>query len=279
MVYASTVSLREQLGALAGLPDRGLDLGAAAAMIARVEYPELDPFSVVATLDAIADQVRDHVNDGDEPLERLAAVCGFVYGDLGFVGNTRNYYDPRNSYLNDVLERRTGIPITLSVVLMEVARRVGITLRGVTFPGHFIMRYDGQDPTFVDPFGGTFMDEDGCRKLLERLSKGTLPFKASHLSPVGSRAILLRLIRNLKGIALKGGDVPRTLDLVELSLAVEADQPRERRDRGLLSLATGSLRVAVDELQGYLDGWPEAPDRVPVRERLHEARRRLYAIN
>lgn len=174
-------------------PEAALPLDEAGLLIAAHAKPELDVAGHLARLDALAEEVREPTLDG---LRRL------LFRDLGFAGNEDDYYDPRNSYLDDVLERRTGIPISLAIVMMEVGRRVAVPLSGVSMPGHFLVR-DKVDPeVFIDPFArGIVLDRRGCRLRFHGVHGVTATFDPAFLEPVGRRAIVDRMLANLEAIA------------------------------------------------------------------------------
>jgi regulator of sirC expression with transglutaminase-like and TPR domain len=193
---------------IAARPDNEIDLASAALLIAEDAYPGLDVAASVQELDRLGAEARQRLAPLHKPGDPLAAVeaklarvLELLYRELGFHGNERDYYDPRNSYLNDVLERRAGIPITLAVVLIEVLRRAGIEASGVGFPGHFLVRTAGaRGPIFVDPFAGTILTRDTLRALHERVTGEARDPDPRLLEPIGARAILVRMLNNLRGI-------------------------------------------------------------------------------
>jgi regulator of sirC expression with transglutaminase-like and TPR domain len=174
-------------------PEESLPLDEAALLIAAHARPDLDVDEQLRRLDALAADVREPTLDG---LRRL------LFRDLGFGGNEVDYYDPANSYLNDVLDRRTGIPISLSVVMLEVGRRVGVPLSGVSMPGHFLVR-DKVDPeVFVDPFArGAVLDRRGAEARFHVIQGPGAVFDPKFLEPVGRLAIVSRMLANLEGLS------------------------------------------------------------------------------
>jgi regulator of sirC expression with transglutaminase-like and TPR domain len=188
----------ERFAALVNGPDASLPLDEAGLLIAAHAKPDLDVAAALTRFDELASEVRDPTLDG---LRRL------LFRDLGFAGNEDDYYDPRNSYLDDVLERRTGIPITLAVVMMEVGRRVGVPLSGVSMPGHFLVR-DKVDPeVFIDPFArGVVLDRRGAQLRFHGVHGATATFDPAFLEPVARRAIVDRMLANLEGIAGTRGE-------------------------------------------------------------------------
>ncbi len=191
-----------------------------------------------------------------------------LYGRHGFTGNTDAYYDPRNSFLNDVLDRRTGIPLTLGIVLLEVGWRLGLPLEGVAFPHHFLVRYRGEEvDLLLDPFdGGKARAEDEAQELLDRVYGGMVRIQPAFLQPAGRRDMLIRLLNNLKTIYLNTGDELRALGVVERLLLLRPDAASERRALGMLLARMGRRDEAVDELRRYLATGPEGRERARIEE-------------
>src|SRR5882672_6160687 len=213
-----------------GRPDAHVDLAQAALMIAEGEYPGLDIPSYIAALDRFAGRARRALAQApaDPP---MATVLRVLYGDLGFRGNSVDYYDPRNSFLNDVLDRRVGIPITLGVVLIEVCRRVGVEARGVSYPGHFLVRSPAPNggAVFIDPFEGVRLDEDDLQAIYQRATGEDGPVDPRRLEPATRKQILLRMLNNLRCVYETRADHQRLQDVL-LRMAVLAspdEQPRE----------------------------------------------------
>ena len=198
-------------------PDADIDLGAAALVIAEAENPGLDIETYIARLDGIATDVNRI------PGPRRTVLLQHMFGDLGFRGNETDYYDPKNSYLHDVLDRRLGIPITLAVVLMEVGRRVGVDVHGIAFPGHFLIGIDGD---FLDPYhGGAKLTRDTLTARLRRALGATAELDGKHLAPATKRQILSRMLHNLRGIHQRRGDARREAGVAELLDAL-GEKPR-----------------------------------------------------
>jgi regulator of sirC expression with transglutaminase-like and TPR domain len=267
---------RQRFAELALRPDSEIDLGEAALLIAAEGSPGLDVDAWVARLDVLAGDLRPRLAGVACDFERLAALLDFVYQDLGLHGNTFEFYDPRNSFLNEVLERRLGIPISLAVVCMELGRRVGVPLAGVGFPGHFLLRHARHPQVVLDPFdGGRFLTPEDCAELLARESGGTVPFHPRLLRPLGTRQILLRMLCNLRGIyAIRCAARP-LLSVLDRILLLSPDDAESRRERGLLRLHAGDVWGAVDDLERYLAAGPDAPDTRGLAEMVLEARRML----
>src|SRR3954453_20308426 len=203
----SSSPARERFAAIAELPDERIDLAEAALWIAAEEQPGLDPALWLARLDEMDARLRPRLQEVPGELDRVERLAGFLVDEVGLRGNAEDYYDPRNSLLNEVLARGLGIPLTLALVYMEVGRRAGVPLVGVGFPGHFLLRHSLYPQLLLDPFeGGRVLTEQDCRQMLEKLSGGSLPFDARLLRPSSPRQILIRMLNNLRGIYLNRGE-------------------------------------------------------------------------
>lgn len=251
-------------------PESAIDLGEAALLIAEDAYPGLPVTRYLRRLDEIAAPLRDRVGDGLSLSEMVEALNGHLFGELGFRGNAEDFYDPRNSYLNEVLDRRTGIPITLSLVYIELARRLGLTVVGVALPGHFIVEARRDTASLLlDPFhGGQVLTPEDCEQLVEEALGDRVPLTEDQFLPVRKRQILSRMLNNLKRNYLTRDDPVRAWSVVEKMLYLNPDSPLDRRDRGLLAYRLNRFAEAQADLRFYLDHRPDAPDRVAVRASL-----------
>ena len=239
----------------------GTSLARATLLIARIEYPRLDPEPYVSRLDAMGDAARRAIErhataTGDwSTLSGVKALNDYLFEELQFVGNRDHYEDPRNSCLNEVLDRRTGIPITLSVVYMEVARRAGLQVDGINFPGHFLVRCPerrGSD-LIIDPFhAGALLSEHKCRLLLQKHVGNEVAFNKSLLAPATRHQIIVRMLLNLKRIYVNMRSFPQARDVTELLLAITPSALSELRDRGLLAYHLNDVTAALRDLQTYL---------------------------
>jgi len=264
---------------LAIAPDPELDMGEAALRIASARYPLLNVRRYLGRLDAIARTAGPRAARCPHLHDKVEVLREVVYKDLGLRGNGRQYYDPRNSYLNEVLDRRLGIPLTMAIVLLEVAERIHVPLRGVSFPGHFLVRV-GETETFMDPWeGGRLLSVDDCRILLERQGRGSFAFDRRFLRPATKREILLRLLRNLKVAHTKREEWEEALAALDRLLALAPEEVAELRDRGELNLRADRYSRAIQDFERYLEYVPGAPDRVSIEKRLLEARRKLFSLN
>lgn len=270
----------EPFAQLLGRDDSRIDLARACLMIAQDAYPGLDLDRYLGDIERMALRLRGRMPQSFAAEERVVALNQFLFDDLGYCGNTHDYYDPRNSYLNDVMDRRTGSPITLAVLYMEVGRRVGLPLEGVSFPGHFLVRLRLRGGVLVlDPFsGGTPQSESELRERLQRvISEGVadkLPVAAlkldQFLERASNRQILSRLLRNLKGIYRETDKPERMLDVLNRMLVVAPDASAELRDRGFVYQRLECYRAALKDLTDYVEREPEAADFDDVRVRLME---------
>lgn len=278
---APRLSVRERLVArLRDLEEPGA-LAEAALLIAAEEYPALDVAAWLARLDALGARARERVPPRGDADQTAAALTRLLVEDYGLRGNDADYYDPRNSFLNEVLERRLGIPLTLSLVYMDVGARAGVAVRGVGLPGHFVVRLErGETVRLLDPFnGGRPLDEADCRRLVERLGGGRLRFEPAHLRAVSARAILIRMLANLKGVYTALGDWRRARGAVDRILLLAPEAVGELRDRGLLSARLGEPVAAIGDWEAYLRRVPDAKDAATVRRHLRALRQAQAALN
>jgi regulator of sirC expression with transglutaminase-like and TPR domain len=266
-----------------------IDLARACLMIAQDAYPGLDIERYLGDIERMAIRLRGRIPQSGQAEERVVALNEFLYGELGYWGNTEDYYDPRNSYLNEVLDRRTGIPITLGIVYMELGRRVGLPLEGVSFPGHFLVRLRLRGGTLVlDPFaGGAPQAEDELRRRLERVvpdsARGGVPLAElpleQFLEPASKRQILSRVLRNLKGIYREADKPERMLEVLNRMLVLSPGASGELRDRGYLYQRLECWRPALKDLTDYLEREPDAPDFDDVRASLLDLSARCAKLN
>jgi regulator of sirC expression with transglutaminase-like and TPR domain len=262
--------------------DEDIDLARCALEIARAEYPELDVPYYLRRLDFLAEECRARTADVTFAPAMVARINEYLFGELGFKGDLENFTDPRNSYLNEVLDRRVGIPISLSVVFMEVARRLGLQVHGVSFPGHFLVRVECTGGILIlDPFaGGKPLDTAELERRRMRVSfAGLAPPLDELLRPATRRAILARMLRNLKSIYMEKEDWPRALRIVNMMLAVTPMAPSEIRDRAYIHDQMDYLRAAVEDYQQYLVLSPGSSDFELVQTRLADLRRCIERLH
>jgi regulator of sirC expression with transglutaminase-like and TPR domain len=252
--------------------DQELDLLEGALLIARDAYPGLDVAEQMRRVDALAKPLRDRRVAESDLDTQAAALALHLHDECGLRGNVDDYYDPRNSFLNDVLDRALGIPISLSVVYVEVARRAGMSAAGVGFPGHFLMRIEqGGRGVILDPFNGGRILERPVLEVLFRSGtggRGTLDDSALGATPV--RHIVARILMNLRGIYARRGEYARLLVVLDRFMTVVPDAAEELRDRGYLWARLGAPGAAIADLSEYLKRFPHAGDAAEVRRQLGE---------
>ena len=260
-------------------PDDAIDLGRAALLIARIEYPDLEPAAHLERLDRLAAEAPASSRTG-EGRARLEHLCRYLFADLGFAGNREDYYDPRNSLLNDVIDRRLGIPITLSLVLMEVGRRVGLAIEGVGLPGHFVVRLASEENVLVDPFdAGAPLTPEACAALVERAVGQPVPLTDAAFAAVSKRQLLARMLMNLKGIYWRRKDWSRAAGVGDRLLVLDPAAAGERRDRGVALAHLGDLGRGIADWERYLVEQPDARDGEQVRRQIRAARLKLAELN
>lgn len=281
------------------------DLGVAALLMARVAYPSLDSGRYLEHLDALGRDAQARMVAAPEPdhampphvdphvFTRVLALNQFLFVDQGFAGNDQHYDDPRNSFLNDVLDRRTGIPITLALVYIEVAKRAGLDLEGVNFPGHFLVRHRGTQGTrysrdlIIDAHhGGALLSEAMCRDLLSRHLGGESPWDAHLLAHATKLQMLTRMLLNLKRAYVRLHSFEQARDITELLLAVDPTAVTELRDRGLLAYHLNDFGSALRDLQSYLEmskgadlDESERDEQARIWEHVKTLRKRVASFN
>jgi regulator of sirC expression with transglutaminase-like and TPR domain len=276
-----SVRSRKTFQQLVTLPDGAIPLAETALLMASEEYPQLEIRPYIDSLDGIADTIRSTMRAGDAPLETIDKINNILFETMGFRGNTENYYDPRNSFFNDVIERRIGIPITLSTLYLEIARRLEVPIVGVGMPGHFLVKYAARDVEFfLDPFNqGGILTLDDCRDRITEIYNGAVKFNERLLARVTHRQILLRMLHNLKAIYIKTESYEKSLAMVEMMMMVNPDDPEQYRDRGLLLLKRRQFEAAAKDLERYLKMAPRAADHAEIEEHYKDLRRIRALMN
>jgi regulator of sirC expression with transglutaminase-like and TPR domain len=290
-------TLGEQLADAADRP--GPDLAAPAFLIARLEYPRLDPGPYLDRLDQMGDAASHRIArepGHDAPLAaRVDTLNRYLFNELGFFGNREQYEDPRNSCLNEVIDRRTGIPISLSLVYIEIARRAGLRAEGINFPGHFLVRVlqdlhtdDPGDGLIIDPFhGGAILDEQECRMLLHRHMGEEAAWEPELLARATRRQVLVRMLLNLKRLYVRWRSFPQARVVTDLLLALTPGAVTELRDRGWLAYHMNDFAAALRDLERYLKlsklaeaaDEDQRKDHDQVWEHVKALRRRVAALN
>lgn len=267
----------QEFSRIASLPDEQVDLARAALLIASVECPELDIEHQLGLLDSLAAAATRRIETDAEPLVATNQLSEYLFDEVGFRGNEEDYYDPRNSFLNQVLRRRVGIPITLSLVCIEVGRRLNIPLIAIGMPGHLLVRHRDVSDWFIDPFhGGILLSQEECQQRLQQIAQATIPWDASYLTPLSNREFVARILGNLKGIYLQQKDYPRALSILDHLVLIRPEYKQELRDRGAVYFRLERYQDALDDLQSYLTATAPAKDTKSV-ERLMEQIRQAIA--
>jgi regulator of sirC expression with transglutaminase-like and TPR domain len=283
----------EPFAELVSREDDRIELARACLQIAEDAYPGLDVDGYVGEIERFAKRLRARIAIGAGAEDRVIALNEFLFADLGFSGNTDDYYDPRNSYLNEVIDRRKGIPISLAVLYLEIGRRIELPLQGVSFPGHFLVRLPLRGGTLVlDPFsGGAPQSADDLRERLQRVipralgvgepggvAVADLPLE-QFLEPASNRQILARLLRNLKGVYRERDKPERLLEVLNRMIIVAPEAAGERRDRGYVYHRLECWRPALQDFADYLEREPDAADQEEVRARVMELSQRCARLN
>jgi len=277
----AAAEVRRRFAAEVSRPEGAVDLARAALLLGAEEEPRrADVARCLARLDEMGEEARARaVRRGGS---RVEALNKYLFDELGFTGNESDYYDPRNSMLHQVLGRRTGIPITLSVVYIEVGRRAGLRAEGVGLPGHFVVRAfegEGEEGVLVDPFNRRTTDAEECQSRIDLIYDGKIELGAEHLRAVGALSIIARMLGNLKAVYVRAGLFRRALAAVERLLLLAPSDLDERRDRGMLLAQLGRLAEAVADTQTYLNLSPDAEDADAVREQLKKMQARQAMLN
>ena len=251
-------------------PEDKIDLGRAALTIALTDYPNLDVLDYLARIDQLAEEVASRLDSEADIYRSMAALNYVLFKQHGFHGNRKDYFDPKNSFLNEVIERKTGIPITLSVLYMEVAQRVGLALDGVGFPGHFLVKCVGDgEEIVIDPFdGGEIKSRADIDKMLFNLYGGKVAFHSDLLAPSTKRDILKRMLANLKAIYINENDLVKSLSVLDRVLILDPASAEDARDRGVVYLRLECYAQAREDFETYLRLRPDADDAILVREQL-----------
>jgi regulator of sirC expression with transglutaminase-like and TPR domain len=263
-------------------PEEALDLGRAALAIACGDYPTLDIAAYLSRIDQLAVEVLTYQGgDGSGLYRNIAALNYVLFQNHRFQGNRDAYFDPKNSFLNQVIERRRGIPITLSVLYMEVAQRIGLTLQGVGFPGHFLVKYsDHRKEIVLDPFnGGEIKSIDSLQQLLDGLYGGKLAFHPQLLEPVTKKQILRRMLSNLKYIYLRESDLLKALSVLDRLTILEPNTAEDLRERGYVYLKLECFQRAQMDFEAYLRVAPHADDLSTIREQMLDLGKHLRQIH
>lgn len=263
-------SVRSRFLEMMRRPEAAIDLAHAALLVAAEDDPTIDLEADLALLDRWAATLAERLDPEWNNLQRLARLRNFMFEELGFKGDVRDYYSPVNSSLHEVMRRRLGIPLTLSILFMEIGWRLGMPFEGVGFPGHFLVRLTGEPgDLLLDPYDhGASVTEDDCRRLIRLGSGGMASYEPGMIRSLGKRGMIARLLYNRKVACLKAGDERGALSAVERVLALHPEDAAEVRDHGLLLYRLDRYREAQESLTAYLAMRPDAVDRAYVESRL-----------
>lgn len=274
------MSVHHPFDSLSELPTDDIRLDCAALHFARDAYPDLNTLTYLARIDALADEVRD-CRPGIAANLRFEAMREVIVERHGFSGNADDYYDPENSYLNRVLDRKLGVPISLSILWMEVGRRLNWPVAGVGFPGRFLVRFDDPDRfVLADPFSdGNPLSLDDCERLLDEQFEGKVKFAPPLLDPVDNRAILTRALNNLRSIYLVHHDWPRLEDVLARLTAIDRNDGRHRLELATLRYRRGDVSRARIDLAGAATTLVDAVDHPPIIRELRQLRTMLAELN
>ena len=262
-------------------PDNEINLAKAALCFAQIEYPYLDIEAYLQKLEQIAQKIEPQLPTSRYPLKVIQVINNYLYQELGFRGNSENYYDPKNSFLNHVIERRLGIPISLAVVYLEIAKHLNFPMVGIGMPGHFLLRPDFEDAgIFIDVFNqGEILFPQDCEAKLQQLYLKPVKLKPEFLNPVSNRQILLRMLTNLKQIYLYQRDLVRAIATINKMLLLYPEDSKELvifnraealRDRGLLYYELNQWQESSQDLEDYLAILPNANDAPMIKMLLNK---------
>jgi regulator of sirC expression with transglutaminase-like and TPR domain len=265
-----------------GVEDEKIDLLRGALLIAETDYPQLRPELYVRKIEELAVRAKSRLADGSDAAESIQILNQILFDEEGLRGNNEDYYDPRNSFVNDVLDRKLGIPITLAVIYMEVARRIGFPLFGVGMPGHFLLKHydvDGRQ-TLIDCFeSGKILSATDCQHRLNEIYSGQLALQPNFLGAVPRRQILMRMLNNLRSIYLTRRNFRKAVQIVDLILAIYPRSPEDVKQRAVLLHEIGQTSRALEDFDLYLKMSPEASDADEIRQVSLSIRRKRATLN
>jgi regulator of sirC expression with transglutaminase-like and TPR domain len=257
---------------LADDPLAPLDVAELALELARDEYPDLDVEAYLSELAGMAHEAKRYLKGSLET--KVKGLCRYLFHEMGFRGNRNDYYDPRNSYLNQVLDRRTGLPISLSAVAMAIGRRAGLQVVGVGLPGHFVVKavYRHAE-VFFDPFhGGRLLTVENCEQLVEQITGAPFTATPGKLEALPLGWMVQRMLANLKGAYMRDGDFGRAIRVIQRLRQINPNDPTHLRDLGVSWLHAGAPGKAIDPLSAYLKTSPSKADAETIRQLLNRAR-------
>lgn len=262
-------------------PEPTIELARAALLVAAESDPNMDVDRELRQIEAWAEELRGRMDPEWNNLQKLARLRSYVFDELGFRGDRRHYYSPSNSLLHEVVKRRLGIPVTLGIIMLELGWRIGLPFEGVGFPGHFLVRLAGEPADLLlDPFRrGMSVHPEDCKQMLQEATGGKLEFEAGLVASIGKKAMLTRLLTNLKGAYLRNGDDALALSAVDRLLVLDPEDDDEVRDRGLLLYRLQRYGPALDCLQRYVLRHPDAPDTETMERHVVVLRHLVASLN
>lgn len=249
-------------------PDEEIDLARVGLVVARIRYPDLDIEPILDSLNALAAKVLARCSPSDSPVAQAEALTSVLMKDHGLRGATKSYYDPRNSFLNDVLERKVGIPVSLSMLYMSVGTRAGIALGGTGIPRHFLVRLVGTpEPVFIDVYGkGRMMNMETCQEAVRRMFRGQIALHPEMFETVSNAAIVTRLLMNLKVIYLQTLRYAAVIPILDRMIVINPMESSLLKERGVARLQLGQSRQAREDLERYLSQASPPEDEPEIRE-------------
>ena len=260
-------------------PEDAIQLDRAALYLAGEEYPEIDVTSNLAELDAFAAQISLRVSYDTAPTDLAHAIAGYLFDEVGFHGNSDEYYNPDNSFLNRVLETRTGIPITLSLVFLEVGRRLGLRCSGVGLPGHFIVGLDGLGE-YLDPFNaGVTLSTGDCRNLVQKISGGRLEWTDAFLKPCGNHDILFRMLNNLKSVYMQNERYAKAIGVIQRMAIISPGLPSLYQEQAWCHAQQQEYRLAIETLEAYLEKADGPEDSRRIKDQINGLWASLSRLN
>src|SRR5918911_934235 len=277
-MQVSQWSPRAAFSRLVQLPESEIDLAEGALWIAAEDYPDLRPAIYLEKIARMAEELKARIHSEVAPQRIVEKFNRYFFEELHFKGNREEYYDPKNSFLNEVIDRRIGIPITLSVVYIAIGERAGLPVRGVGMPGHFVVKYAPTTAAveiFIDPFNAQVLDRTGCAKLLEEMFGADFLVKPIFFEPSGKRSILARILNNLKALWMSGGDLRRALSASDRIVLADPHLTSEWRDRGLIEQHLHMDTAALADFNRYLSIRPEPEDAERIRQMRNQLMGRL----
>jgi regulator of sirC expression with transglutaminase-like and TPR domain len=280
-VILETLQARQSFAEIAALDEDALSLDRAALVMALEEYPDLDIPKYLRKIDVLAARAEVLIGIDRMPVNVIESMNEALFVQEGLRGNSEDYYDPRNTYLNEVLDRKLGIPISLSLLYMEVAKRISFSIQGIGFPGHFLVKHvAGEKEIIVDPFNrGRILTWNDCQELLDKIYKDTVTMNASLLQPMERRTILTRMLFNLKSIYTQKEQYFNALSVIDKILMLNPGTPLELRDRGLIYMQTSLFAKALADLEMYLANMVAADDSPYIKNHIKMLRSIVCAAN